>query len=61
VERVSGIGGFFFRAKDPEALAKWYASNLGIEGITEESVPAASGGLLIPRATGSSCGSRRTT
>jgi predicted enzyme related to lactoylglutathione lyase len=38
VERVSGIGGFFFRAKDPEALAKWYASNLGIEGITEETV-----------------------
>ena len=27
---VNGIGGFFFRAKDPEALAKWYANNLGV-------------------------------
>ena len=25
-----GIGGIFFRAKDPSALAEWYAKNLGI-------------------------------
>jgi glyoxylase I family protein len=30
MERVDGIGGFFFRAKDPDALAKWYEDNLGI-------------------------------
>lgn len=30
VERVQGIGGFFFKAKDPKALAKWYADNLGV-------------------------------
>jgi predicted enzyme related to lactoylglutathione lyase len=29
-ERVDGIGGFFFRAKAPKALAQWYADNLGI-------------------------------
>lgn len=27
---VSGIGGLFFRAKDPEALAKWYLTHLGV-------------------------------
>src|SRR5689334_6158313 len=33
MERVTGIGGFFFRAKDPEKLAKWYEDNLGINPI----------------------------
>jgi predicted enzyme related to lactoylglutathione lyase len=27
---VTGIGGFFFRAKDPAGLAAWYAEHLGI-------------------------------
>lgn len=27
---VTGIGGFFFRAKDPEALAAWYAAHFDI-------------------------------
>jgi glyoxylase I family protein len=30
VERVEGIGGFFFGASDPEALAAWYAEHLGV-------------------------------
>jgi predicted enzyme related to lactoylglutathione lyase len=30
VERVDGIGGFFFRARDPEALARWYLEQLGV-------------------------------
>ena len=30
-EKVLGIGGLFFRAKDPKALAKWYADNLGVD------------------------------
>jgi glyoxylase I family protein len=30
VESVVGIGGFFFRAKDPHELARWYEENLGV-------------------------------
>jgi predicted enzyme related to lactoylglutathione lyase len=30
MERVVGIGGVFFKAKDPHALAEWYATNLGV-------------------------------
>jgi|SRR5580658_8625720 glyoxylase I family protein len=33
VEKVTGIGGFFFRAKDPKALALWYEQHLGISQI----------------------------
>jgi len=29
-EVVTGIGGFFFRAKDPMALAQWYQDHLGV-------------------------------
>ncbi|MEI2810347.1 MAG: VOC family protein [Nocardioides sp.] len=28
---VTGIGGLFFRSRDPEARAAWYAEHLGIE------------------------------
>ena len=28
--RVTGLGGVFFRAKDPQALAAWYDEHLGI-------------------------------
>jgi predicted enzyme related to lactoylglutathione lyase len=30
VEKVAGIGGFFFRARDPGALKAWYERHLGI-------------------------------
>jgi predicted enzyme related to lactoylglutathione lyase len=30
MEKVTGIGGFFFRAKDPKALTLWYQQHLGI-------------------------------
>ena len=29
--RVTGIGGFFFRAKDPAALKQWYFDMLGVQ------------------------------
>src|SRR5215510_9457862 len=34
-ERVQGIGGFFFRAKDPKKLAAWYEDNLGVGRIPD--------------------------
>jgi len=30
MERVTGIGGFFFRARDPQALKAWYQQHLGV-------------------------------
>ncbi len=30
MEKVTGIGGLFFRATDPAALARWYQDHLGI-------------------------------
>jgi predicted enzyme related to lactoylglutathione lyase len=33
MERVTGIGGFFFRAKDPKKLAEWYETNLGVTRV----------------------------
>jgi glyoxylase I family protein len=29
--KVLGIGGIFFRSKDPKALSAWYQTHLGIE------------------------------
>lgn len=36
MERVVGIGGFFFRGKGPKALAKWYEDNLGINQVPQD-------------------------
>lgn len=30
MEKVTGIGGLFFRSREPKVLAKWYEENLGI-------------------------------
>ena len=30
MERATGIGGFFFRAREPDALNRWYAEHLGV-------------------------------
>ena len=30
MERVTGIGGIFFPAKDPQRLSAWYAEHLGV-------------------------------
>ena len=44
--RVVGIGGTFFKARDPEALRAWYRDHLGLD-ITENTI----------RATRSACSS----
>ena len=33
MERVTGIGGFFFRSSDPDALANWYRDRLGVDPV----------------------------
>lgn len=30
MEKVLGVGGVFFKARDPGALAEWYRENLGV-------------------------------
>ncbi len=31
MQRVTGIGGVFFKAKDPKALGAWYEARLGVK------------------------------
>lgn len=31
MKRVTGLGGLFFRSRDPKAALKWYREHLGIE------------------------------
>lgn len=33
MEKVTGVGGVFYRAKDPAALKAWYAEHLGVAGV----------------------------
>jgi glyoxylase I family protein len=33
VEQVTGIGGLFFRGRDPRALAQWYRGHLGVAPV----------------------------
>src|ERR1700741_3549038 len=41
MEKVTGIGGFFFRAKDPKALGLWYQQHLGVSVIPTSSEDSA--------------------
>ena len=34
MRRVTGIGGIFFKAKDPKALLAWYHTHLGIDAAS---------------------------
>jgi len=33
MEKVTGIGGVFFRAENPEILSEWYEKNLGVTQV----------------------------
>ncbi len=35
METVTGIGGLFFRSKDPETLATWYREHLGVNLVPD--------------------------
>jgi glyoxylase I family protein len=35
MEKVTGIGGLFFRTRDPAALARWYEQHLGVRNPVE--------------------------
>ena len=37
MERVIGVGGIFFKARDPQALAAWYRDHLGVPIETNQS------------------------
>jgi predicted enzyme related to lactoylglutathione lyase len=36
LKRVTGLGGLFFKSKDPDALYEWYHKHLGIKRASEE-------------------------
>ncbi len=46
MEKVTGIGGLFFRAHDPKALGRWYQEHLGI------SFPSSEGGSVWQQEAG---------
>ncbi|HEV7319932.1 MAG TPA: VOC family protein [Ensifer sp.] len=33
MQKVTGIGGIFFRSSDPEGLAAWYEAHLGVKRV----------------------------
>ena len=37
MRRVTGIGGIFFKSKDPKKLKEWYIKHLGVPFVEEES------------------------
>lgn len=48
MHRVEGIGGVFFRARDPKALSAWYETHLGIAGVDGIWRPAGGPTVFVP-------------
>jgi glyoxylase I family protein len=59
MEKVTGIGGLFFRAHDPKALGRWHQQHLGVsltpssyeESVWEQEAGPPSSVLPLRRAT----------
>jgi glyoxylase I family protein len=34
-QRVTGIGGFFFKARQPDELSRWYSTHLGVDPVPQ--------------------------
>ena len=47
MQKVDGIGGVFFRARDPAALSQWYAQHLGVDPVTQEGPWQQAGGPTV--------------
>lgn len=47
IVNISGIGGIFFRSKDPESLADWYEKHFGISKVSEAGPWAQEAGFTV--------------
>lgn len=52
MKRVVGVGGIFFKAKDPEVLKEWYAKHLGMKlepwgGVVFQDAPGTPPGVTV--------------
>ncbi|KMK67850.1 VOC family protein [Puniceibacterium sp. IMCC21224] len=47
MHKVNGIGGVFFRARDPAALTQWYAQHLGVDPVTQAGPWCQDGGMTV--------------
>lgn len=47
MQKATGIGGFFFRSKDPETLANWYEKNFGINSMNNTSIWQQEAGVTV--------------
>jgi glyoxylase I family protein len=47
MQKITGIGGIFFRAQDPEGLSTWYDKNFGINSMASGEVWTQEAGVTV--------------
>ena len=52
MERILGIGGVFFKARDPKALAAWYREHLGVPVEVGQTYGALASALPVNKRSG---------